>query len=71
MAMAGGAKVEVLAYGEANFENEKKLIHFRHFRHFRTLEHFRHTEGDGLMKCPLKGQIKAWSSRPAFFTRYL
>jgi hypothetical protein len=37
MAMAGGAKVEVLAFGEANFENGKKLIHFRHFRHFRAL----------------------------------
>jgi hypothetical protein len=37
MAMAGGAKVEVLAFGEANFETEKDLIHFRHFRHFRAL----------------------------------
>jgi hypothetical protein len=27
--MAGGAKVEVLAFGEGNFETEKALIHFR------------------------------------------
>jgi hypothetical protein len=33
MAMAGGAKVEVLAFGEVDFETDKKLIHFRHFRH--------------------------------------
>jgi hypothetical protein len=30
--MAGGAKVEVLAFGEANFKADKKLIYFRHFR---------------------------------------
>jgi hypothetical protein len=35
MAMAGGAKVEVLAFGEVDFETDKKLIHFRHFRHSR------------------------------------
>jgi hypothetical protein len=28
MAMAGGARVEVLAFGEVNFETEKNLIHF-------------------------------------------
>jgi hypothetical protein len=32
MAMAGGAKVEVLAFGEGYFETGKNLIHFRHFR---------------------------------------
>jgi hypothetical protein len=30
--MAGGAKVEVLTFGEFDFETEKKHIHFRHFR---------------------------------------
>jgi hypothetical protein len=24
-----------------------------------TLEHFRHSKGDGVMKCPLEEQIKA------------
>jgi hypothetical protein len=28
--MAGGAKVEVLAFGEVDFETDKNLIHFRH-----------------------------------------
>jgi hypothetical protein len=37
MAMAGGAKVEELAFGEVDFKIDKNLIHFRHFRHFRTL----------------------------------
>ena len=37
MAMAGGAKVEVLAFGEVDFKINKKLIHFTHFSHFRTL----------------------------------
>jgi hypothetical protein len=32
MAMAGGAKVEVLAFGDVYFETERNLIHFRHFR---------------------------------------
>jgi len=37
MAMAGRAKVEVLALGEVDSETDKDLIHFRHFRHFRAL----------------------------------
>lgn len=57
MALAGGTKVEVLASGEANFEMGKDLIHFRHFRH---------SKGDGVMKRPFEGQIKAWSSEPGF-----
>jgi hypothetical protein len=35
--MAGGAKVEVLAFGEVDSETDKNLIQFRHFRHFRAL----------------------------------
>jgi hypothetical protein len=32
MAMAGGAKVEELAFGEVDFQTDKDLIYFRHFR---------------------------------------
>jgi len=41
MATAGGAKVEVLALGEVDFETEKNLIHSRHFRH---------SKGDSVIK---------------------
>ena len=54
MAMAGGAKVEVLAFGEGYFETGKNLIHFRH------------SEGDCAMKL-LRGHLKARSSGPGFF----
>jgi hypothetical protein len=40
MAMAGGAKVEVLAFGEVDFETDKKLIHFRHSKRNSTMKPF-------------------------------
>ena len=47
MAMAGGAKVEVFAFGEANFEPGKDLIHFKHF------------EREGVMKRPSRGSLES------------
>jgi hypothetical protein len=59
MAMAGGAKVEVPAFGEVYFETGKNLIHFRHFRH---------SKGDCAIKL-LCRQLKAGSCRAGFFTK--
>ena len=52
MAMAGGAKVEVLAFGEVDFKMTS--ISFT-LGILGTLEHFRHSEGDGIMKRTLRG----------------
>jgi hypothetical protein len=52
MAMAGGAKVEVLAIGEVDSETDKDLIHFGILG---TSEHFRHSKGDKVLGGLLAG----------------
>jgi len=46
MAMAGGAKIEALAFGEVEFENDK--ISFT-LGILGTLEQFRHSKSDNVM----------------------
>ncbi len=57
MAMAGGAKFEVLAVGQVNFETDKNLIHFRH------------SKGDSVMKPPSEDKSKPGPLRPGCLLR--